>query len=294
MELIEETHSDLAYLRAATDLLQRARKAHPTFGVWEAADFQWWWRKQRPSDRLPQLFWRDGHSGHLVGAATRTDWRGRIALDIIAMPDTDAETMQMFWSRGLQLVSDTRDVDVFVNTKDEIARGSLIGAGFAASGELGTSAWLADGIVAEASLARGYRLVSRADQCSSSHHLDSERSGFDVEDRLRQTSLYRPDLDLCVTSKSGEVCAFGLFWCDPESGVGFVEPMGTKEGHRRKGLARHILAEGIARLRHAGSTRIKINYENGNEASSKLYTDTGFQPTMTATGFTRSKPTRTT
>lgn len=291
VELTEETHTDLGYLRAATDLLQRVRNAHPTSGVWEAADLQWWWRRQRSSDCLPQLFWRDSQTGHFVGAATRTDWRGRMALDIVAMPHTNDETLELFWSRGLELVSTTRDVDVFVDTTDKIAQRSLIGAGFVDIGELGTSAWLGGALIGTAHLPDGYRLVSRADQGSSSHHLDSERNGFDVRARLEQTSLYRPDLDLRVIDQSGEVCAYGLFWYDPETRVGLVEPMGTIVGHRRRGLARHLLEEGISRLQEAGTTRVKINYENDNEASKKLYRDTGFQPATVASGFTRSEPT---
>lgn len=32
---------------------------------------------------------------------------------------------------------------------------------------------------------------------------------------------------------------------DPLTKVGFVEPMGTNEGHRQCGLARHILTSGL-------------------------------------------------
>lgn len=43
----------------ATDLLQRARRADPDAGVWEAADAQWWWRRARLSDNVERVFWVD-------------------------------------------------------------------------------------------------------------------------------------------------------------------------------------------------------------------------------------------
>ena len=46
-------------LDLVTTLLQRARMADPTAGLWEAADFQWWWRRPRRSDTLQQIFWMD-------------------------------------------------------------------------------------------------------------------------------------------------------------------------------------------------------------------------------------------
>ena len=61
------------YLQAVTTLLQRVRAAHPTAGVFEAADFQWWWRSPRSTDALPQLFWFDD-SGLPEAAVIATDW----------------------------------------------------------------------------------------------------------------------------------------------------------------------------------------------------------------------------
>lgn len=43
-------------LMLTTELLQRARRADPLAGIWEAADVQWWWRKPRRSDDVEQLF----------------------------------------------------------------------------------------------------------------------------------------------------------------------------------------------------------------------------------------------
>lgn len=109
----------------------------------------------------------------------------------------------------------------------------------------------------------------------------ANRNGPAVEERLKETSLYRADLDLQAIDQEGAPAAYGVFWYDPITRVGFIEPVGTYEGHRRRGLARHLLGTGIQRLISCGATRIKIDYEAGNEAASSLYLGLGFKPTMT-------------
>ena len=77
--LREEHRLGLGYLGEVTALLQRVRSAHPTAGLCEAADLQWWWRTPRSTDDLPQLFWFDD-DGRPVAAVIATDWGDRIAL----------------------------------------------------------------------------------------------------------------------------------------------------------------------------------------------------------------------
>jgi RimJ/RimL family protein N-acetyltransferase len=105
-----------------------------------------------------------------------------------------------------------------------------------------------------------------------------KRNHPDVEARLRQTSLYRPDLDLVVHDGRDRVASYGLFWYDPETATGLVEPMRTEDDHQRRGLARHILTAGIDLLAAAGAERIKICYEPDNPASRRLYLSVGFEP----------------
>lgn len=109
------------------------------------------------------------------------------------------------------------------------------------------------------------------------HHM-VKRSGPDVEQRLRQTWLYRSDLDLLVLDGDDNTAAIGLFWYDPETATGVVEPMRTEADHQRRGLARHVLTTGINLLAEAGAERIKICFEPDNLASSHPDLSAGFQP----------------
>jgi GNAT superfamily N-acetyltransferase len=108
--------------------------------------------------------------------------------------------------------------------------------------------------------------------------INPERNHADPEPRLMQTSLYRPDLDLVVHDSCDRVAAYGLFWYDPATATGLVEPMRTEDDHQRRGLARHILTTGIDLLADAGAARMKICYEPDNPPSKGLYLSVGFEP----------------
>ena len=278
-------------LAAVTTLLQRARGAHPTAGLYEAADLQWWWRTPRSTDQLPQLFWFD-HLGHPEAAVIATDWGDRMALDPIVMPDAPADWVVHVVEHGLARAEDVGlgSVSLEVARGDVMLRELLVGHGFEITDDGVVEAWLAADARPECStLPHGYRLTSRPETSRRAHHLDT-RSGSDVETRLRQTSLYRPDLDLAVVDDRDEVAAYGLFWFDPVTATGLVEPMRTEDAHQRRGLARHIITTCIDLLARAGATRIKICFEPGNPASRGLYLDVGFRPVKQTDVFTRLAP----
>jgi predicted N-acetyltransferase YhbS len=271
----------LDYLEAVTALLQRARGAHPTAGLYEAADLQWWWRTPRSTDNVPQLFWFD-LLGRPEAAVIATDWGDRIALDPIVMPDASPDWVAHVVARGLAHVSESgfEAVGLEVDRADDVLREVLVGHGFGIEEGGVVEAWLAADARPEISpLHQDYRLSSRLDTMQRPHHMiNSKRNHPDVEARLRQTSLYCPDLDLVVHDSRDSVAAYGLFWYEPATATGLVEPMRTEEDHQRRGLARHILTTGIDLLAEAGAERVKICYEPDNPASSGLYLSVGFEP----------------
>jgi RimJ/RimL family protein N-acetyltransferase len=272
----------LDYLGAVTTLLQRIRRAHPTKGLYEAGDLQWWWRVPRPTDELGQLFWLDA-DGRPAAAVIVTAWREHVALDPIVMPDATPDWVAHVVDRGLAHAGESGldAVELEVDRVDDVLRNVLAGHGFAAKAEgFLVESWLAADARPEVSpLHDGYGLFSRAETMHHPHHMIStERHHPDVEPRLRQTSLYRPDFDLVVHDRDGTPAAYGLFWYDPETATGLVEPMRTEDQHQRHGLARHILTAGVDRLAAAGAERIKICYEPDNPASGHLYRSVGFVP----------------
>jgi GNAT superfamily N-acetyltransferase len=278
----EQHRVGVRYLEAATALLQRVRGVHPTAGLLEAADLQWWWRTPRSTDNLPQLFWFD-QLGSPEAAVIATDWDDGIALDPIVMPDATPDRVAHVIERGLAHAGERGfgAVDVVIDRADDVMREVLLGHGFVIEEDSPltvVAAWLAAHARPEISpLHEDYRLSSRADTMLRPHHM-VQRSGPDVETRLRQTSLYRPDLDLLVLDTRDRVAAYGLFWFDPETATGLVEPMRTEDDHKRRGLARHLLTSGIDLLAEAGAVRIKVCFRPDDPAARGLYLSIGFEP----------------
>jgi predicted N-acetyltransferase YhbS len=269
----------LQYLATVTTLLQRIRASHPTKGLYEAADLQWWWRSPRSTDDIPQSFWVDPQ-GIPVAAAIATDWGKQTALDFFFMPDAGSAWKSTVVGRGLEHAADVGlgSIQIEADPADEGLLEALLSNGFTVSGDGYVESWIdASSRSGPSSLHGGYRLVHRAEMSDRPHHM-IKRSQLDVESRLRQTSLYRPDLDLMILDEHEKVAAYALFWYDPTTETGLVEPMRTEQEHQRLGLARHLLTSGVDRLAKAGAERIKIVFDPENPASSSLYLDVGFQP----------------
>lgn len=289
--LREEHLVGLDYLTAVTALLQRVRSTHPTAGLYEAADPQWWWsQRSRSTDDLPQLVWFD-RRGRPEAAVIATDWGERIALDPIVMPDATPDRVAHVMGRGLAHAgaSGFDAIGLEVDRTDDVLRDVLVGHGFEIEEDGLVETWLvADARPAISPLQDDYRLSSRVDSMQRPHHMISlERNHPDPEARLRRTSLYRPDLDLVVHDSHERVAAYGLFWYDPATATGLVEPMRTEDDHQRRGLARHILTTGIDLLAEAGAERIKICYGLDNPAARDLYLSVGFEPDRRTVVYTR-------
>src|SRR5438132_10648646 len=81
-------------------------------------------------------------------------------------------------------------------------------------------------------------------------------------------SLYDPALDVAVETADGEAAGYALFWFDPVTKVGLVEPMRVEHAYQRRGLARAMLTAGLDRLANRGATRVKVGYSTTWRAGS--------------------------
>jgi GNAT superfamily N-acetyltransferase len=266
--------------------------------LYEAAELQWWWaQRPRLTDNLGQLFWFDDLV-RPAAAVIATEFGDQTQLDPLVMPGATPDWIAHVMERGLAhaLESGVESVSLEVDAADDVLRSVLVANGFTIEQDGGlVESWLAaEDRPAISRLTEGYRLSNRLDTVGRPHHMiNAARNSADPEPRLRGTSLYRPDLDLVVYDRHDHVAAYGLFWYDPETGVGVVEPMRTEDDHQQRGLARHVLTSGIDLLARAGAERIKICFERGNAASSHLYLSVGFEPARhndMASGPTRARP----
>lgn len=279
---VEVERSGLEYLATVTELLDRNRAAHPTAGLFDAAEVQWWWaQEQRPTDQLGQLFWLDDER-RPVAAAIATQFGDSTQLDPLVLPGATPDWVAHVMRRGLERAAaagfDRAILEV--DRADDVLRAVLFDRGFEIEDDGLVECWLRpDDRPPVSSLPDGYQLRDRVEEIGRPHHMINARRGHvDPEPRLKQTSLYRPDLDLAIYDAGGAVAGYSLFWHNPATGVGVVEPMRTEDGHQQRGLARHLLTAGVERLTRAGATRIKVAFEPGNPAAERLYLSCGFQP----------------
>jgi len=269
MVVRRELLKGLERLDATTTVLQRARLADPLGGIWEAADVQWWWRKPRPTDELALPVWFDEVGP--VAAAVLTAWDDAWQVDAFAVPGVVDE--QEVWAAAMESAAQLADVRLQVLLPEgaplaDLARRS----GFAPTDEMsGTMSMDADQR-APVTPVDGYAIVDRGRP--DRPHPMIARNGGVVEQRLRQCSLYDPTLDLAVEDADGHVAGYALFWFDPTTLVGLLEPMRVEDDYQRRGLARLLLTEGLDRLARNGARRLKVGFES--EAAHDLYAGAGF------------------
>lgn len=282
----EERLAGLDCVNAVTTLLQRARNAHPTKGAFQAAEVQFWWSNPHPTDTLGQLIWFDD-LGRPEAAVVATEFGDgasllydQITVLIVTMPDAPDDWVRHVIGRGLDhlAAAGIETIDLEVDRADGVRRSALFDRAFTVKGDAVDQCWLdADARPPVSPLPDGYRLAARSDLMDRPHHMTSpRRPGF--EERLNQLSLYRTNLDLVVLDRDDNPAAYALFWNDPATGTGVVEPVRTFDEHQGRGLSRHLLTSGIGLLADAGARRISVCYEPDNEVSGHLYRSIGFVP----------------
>lgn len=261
-------------LNATTTVLQRARLADPMFGMWEAADVQWWWRRPRATDELPLPVWFDERGP--VAAVGLTAWDGRWAADVFVVPAiVEAEDV---WSATLEAAAEHTDasLSVLVREADTQLVELAVQSGFTLTDELSGTTWMDAEQRAPISNVDGFTIVDRATHADRPHPMIA-RNGEGVDARLRECSLYDPALDLAVEDADGAVAGYALFWFDPITRVGLLEPMRVEDDYQRRGLARMLMTNGLDRLVLAGARRLKVGFES--EGARDLYLGGGFVQT---------------
>jgi len=264
----------LARLNATTTVLQRARLADPLVGFWEAADVQWWWRRPRATDELALPVWFDEVGP--VAAAGLTDWGETWEANVFAVPSIVDE--EAVWAATLEAAAEHPRTALRVLVNDEHAplAGLAIGSGFAMTDELSGTTWMDADERPPVGQVDGFAIVDRVTRADRPHPMIA-RNGETVEARLRQCSLYDPALDLAVEDADGRVAGYALFWFDPTTLVGLLEPMRVEDAYQRRGLARMLLTNGLHRLASKGARRLKVGF--ATDAARNLYVGAGFVQT---------------
>jgi ribosomal protein S18 acetylase RimI-like enzyme len=104
-----------------------------------------------------------------------------------------------------------------------------------------------------------------------------EMVSLDRRRALARSPLYQPELDLVASSPDGTVAAFSLVWLDPVTGSGTFEPVGCVPAHRRRGLSRALMAEGLRRLRERGVEKAYVTTALRRAPANRLYAALDFR-----------------
>jgi len=285
MKLQKQHLADLEYLTAITSLLHRIRREDRSAGLYEAADLQWWWREDEFSNPRMQTFWLD-EADDFVASLLLYDEGERWICDFFRLPSFEARIASEVLPDVLEIISNLpnwssmllKSSIVTVRDDDVLFRESLEKRGWQESGESTIQTILEIEPTQPSQLPEGFYFKRRAEATGLRHPMTvAGRNPINVESRLAQCSLYRPGLDYAVFDPSNETAAYALFWIDPETKVGLIEPLRTVKKFQRMGIGRAIVHEGIRRLREEGANEIKVSYKADNEPARRLYHSCGFR-----------------
>jgi ribosomal protein S18 acetylase RimI-like enzyme len=102
------------------------------------------------------------------------------------------------------------------------------------------------------------------------------------EARVRAAPLYDMDLDLVIEAPDGTLAGCCIVWFDASLGSAEIEPLGIVPAHRRRGLARALCHDVVARVAARGGREVFIN--NGPNvaypAPAGAYAKAGFVGTL--------------
>jgi GNAT superfamily N-acetyltransferase len=98
----------------------------------------------------------------------------------------------------------------------------------------------------------------------------------DILDGLSKAAFYQRDLNLLALDNSDKIASFCTFRYDPPSRIVELEPMGTLPDHRRRGLGKALICEGLRRLEKYNPTLLFLEAAN-NPAAKRLYAATDFK-----------------
>lgn len=179
-----------------------------------------------------------------------------------------------------------RSLTVWVHERDRLRQQVVAARGYAraAGAERQWRVGLDDrqqsglsGAEAEAPVAAGYTIRSLGDGLELLERCYASGLGFHrgdikvaVENRndvtwyrnIQSAPLYRRDLDIVAIAPDGAIAAFCTAWFDDVTRSGYFEPLATVPAHRRRGLARAVMAEGLRRLTRLGAVTAQVGGYN--------------------------------
>lgn len=92
---------------------------------------------------------------------------------------------------------------------------------------------------------------------------------------LQKAPTYLPELDLVVVAANGIFAAYCVIWFDKVNQIGMFGPVGTHRDHRKRGLGKAMMSDGLARLTSLNAKMAYVDCDLDN-AANRLYASVGF------------------
>ncbi len=86
---------------------------------------------------------------------------------------------------------------------------------------------------------------------------------------------FKKEFEIMTRVINGELSSFSTVWYDSITKTGKLEPVCTKVNHRKKGLAKSMIIQGISLLQEAGATKVYV--ETSGEDLRTFYNNIGFE-----------------
>ena len=239
--------------------------------------------------RLEDVAWLWELDGQLIAVLMPDGGRGEAHMSVhpeLRTPELEEAMLTVAEDHLAAITSDNmRQLCVWAPEQDRLRQGILARRGYAKE-HPAEHQWRRrlDGEPPAVPIAPGYSIRSLGDGIELLERCYASGLGFHdgdiqvaVENRadptwyrnIQTAPLYRRDLDLVAVAPDGAIAAFCTVWFDDVTRSGYFEPVATVPAHRRRGLGRALLTEGLRRLQRMGAT---VAFVSGySSAANALY-----------------------
>lgn len=288
MELLSRPYQDEAdYARMRALLIEIFAASGPP-DYCGLGDLDWW----RYTDDAPDAAAR-AHLWFAGDALAGFAWPGRAQVDLMVHPRQHTpETLSamLAWAedeRRARAGSDGEppSLTAWAFTRDQTMIETLRGRGYARTDEALWYNFQEIGDMPPVALPPGYTLRHVRGEEDVEARVAVHRDAF-APSRMTaakhravmRAPTYRPELDLVVVAPDGAFAAYCIVWYDEANRHGLFEPVGCHSAHRRRGLGKAVVTEGLRRLAALGARTAAVNSLHGAVPANRLYQSAGFRP----------------
>lgn len=93
--------------------------------------------------------------------------------------------------------------------------------------------------------------------------------------KMEKAPLFRPEFEIMTQYQDGALTSFCVVWYDEQTKTGMFEPVATHPNHRKLGLGKAMLIEGLRRLKAIGANRAYVESYGDNRKA--FYNSAGFE-----------------